>query len=67
MTEEILVSFIIIMNISFHNILIDVKLSNEHLVTVEAGQDEPHGPILESADRSILGTDVKIDKSSKKK
>ena len=41
------------------------KLSPEHYVTIEAGQDLPHGPELAVADQSLLGTAsaVKVEKS----
>lgn len=35
-------------------------------MTVEAGQDDPHGPAIEPIDRAIIGKDVKIHKSSSK-
>jgi hypothetical protein len=45
----------------------DVSLSPEHFVTVEAHQDEPHGPELAVADSSLLGKSVKVEKSSASK
>ena len=43
----------------------EVKLSAEHHVTVEAGQDDPHGPELAVADPSLLGSAkaIKIEKT----
>eukprot|EP01041_Mallomonas_annulata_P011862 gene11862-24855_t len=42
----------------------EVKLSNEHQVTVEAGQDSPHGPELEPIDTSVIGKPITIQKVS---
>eukprot|EP01035_Chromulina_nebulosa_P017492 gene17492-23046_t len=44
-----------------------VELSSEHLVTVEASQDEPHGPSLEVVDKSINGEGVIVNKTSSNK
>ena len=43
----------------------EVGLAPEHHVTIEAGQDLPHGPELAVADPSLLGTPsaVKVEKS----
>jgi hypothetical protein len=40
-----------------------VKLSAEHQVTVEAGQDDPNGPELAVPDQSLLGNPIKIEKT----
>ena len=49
--------------------LLAVDLSNEHKVTVEAGQDDPHGPSIEVVDRSFIGdaSSVKIESVKNKK
>jgi hypothetical protein len=46
-----------------------VSLEPEHCVTIEAGQDDPHGPELAMPDTSLLGkpTDVKVQKTKAKK
>ena len=41
-----------------------MKLTAEHQVTVAAGQDKPHGQEFEPIDKSVIGTDIKIEKSS---
>jgi hypothetical protein len=40
-----------------------VKLSPEHNVTVEAGQDAANGPELVRIDRSVLGEPVEVVKT----
>ena len=49
--------------------LLAVDLSNEHKVTVEAGQDDPHGPSIEVVDRSYIGDSsaIKIESVSNKR
>ena len=46
-----------------------VALSPEHTVTIEANQDDPHGPELALADASLLGRakDIKVEKTKGKK
>mmetsp|Transcript_33624 Transcript_33624/g.34253 ORF Transcript_33624/g.34253 Transcript_33624/m.34253 type:complete len:127 (+) Transcript_33624:154-534(+) len=40
----------------------EVKLSNEHQVTVEAHQDLPNGPELEPIDKSVTGSPITVQK-----
>jgi len=42
-------------------ILVAVPLTAEHIVTVEAGHDDPLGTAIEPIDRAIIGQDVKIN------
>ena len=48
-----------------HHSFSAVELSPEHTVTIEANQDDPHGPELALADASLLGRaqDIKIVKT----
>jgi hypothetical protein len=42
----------------------DVDLSEDHHETIAAGQHLQHGPELEPIDRSFVGKDVVINKST---
>ena len=46
--------------------ILEVKLSQDHQITVEAAQNKPLGQELEHIDQSILGKGVKVEKSNKK-
>ena len=49
--------------------IVAVDLSNEHKVTVEAGQDDPHGTSIEVVDRSFIGdaSAVRVESVKNKK
>jgi hypothetical protein len=44
-----------------------VTLSEEHVVTVEANQDNPNGPMLEPVDTAMIGKPVIIEKVANRK
>ena len=43
--------------------MLQVKLSEENIVTVEAGQHDPNGPELAIIDRAILGDPVTVTRT----
>ncbi len=45
------------------NIGLAVSLKEEHQVTVQAGQDLPHGPELAPIDPSFIGKHVQVNRS----
>ena len=47
--------------------ILEVSLSTEHSVTIEAGQSDPNGTEISPADSSLLGNPVKIEKTKGKK
>ena len=46
---------------------VEVKFSEEHHVTVDAGQGEPLGQELKAIDQSILGKGVNVEVTKKKR
>jgi hypothetical protein len=64
--KMLIVTFIIYIAITMLSICfpsIAVSLKEEHHVTVQAGQDLPHGPELAPIDPSFIGKHVQVTKS----